>query len=284
MRDLIEAVSKALSRSGSSTSDLRIAQTLSSHDRSDVAVMTTASRGRFIAKRFRLEDAELRFEAEMTALEALEVRPLAPVAHLLGSDREALLLVMEYVGDTSVEDLLQGRPREDAERALVGYASAIGRLHRTGSEALGAVRQLREGRGYPDNRFWPPFARDPQASGVATYTSASAELVTAEINAVVAETFAESHERRTLIQWERGLWRIRSEFALSDAAVQSGRFRHSSGRRANRGRLPTGGLSHFVRHVMRRDLECHPQRIGQLRGACAEERRDVGPKDVLPFG
>jgi len=43
----------------------------------------------------------------MTALEALEVRPLAPVTHLLGSDREALLLVMEYVGDTSVEDLLQ---------------------------------------------------------------------------------------------------------------------------------------------------------------------------------
>ena len=202
MTDLIEAVSRALSRSGSSTSGLRVARTLSSHDRSDVAVMTTASRGRFIAKRFRLGDAELRFEAEITALEALEARPLAPVAHLLGSDREALLLVMEYVGDTSVEDLLQGRPREDAERALVGYASAIGRLHRTGSEALGAVRRWREGRGYPDNRFWPPFARNPQASGLATYTSASADLVTAEINAVVAETFAESHERRTLVQWD----------------------------------------------------------------------------------
>src|SRR2546428_1866376 len=202
MTDVIEAVSRALSRSGSSTSGLRVAQMLSTHDRSDVAVMTTASQGRLIAKRFRLEDADLRFEGEITAREALEARPLAPVAHLLGSDREALLLVMEYVGDTSVEDLLQGRHREDAERALVGYASAIGRLHRAGSEALGAVRQLREGRGYPDNRFWPPFARDPQASGLATYTSASAELVTAEINAVVAETFAESHERRTLIQWD----------------------------------------------------------------------------------
>ena len=201
MRDLIDAVSRALSRS-SSTSGLSLARTLSTHDRSDVAVLTTASHERFIAKRFRLEDAELRFEAEMTALEALEARPLSPVAHLLGTDRQALVLVMEYVGDTSVEDLLHGGHREEAEQALVGYASAIGRLHRAGSEAIGALRQRREAHGYPDNRFWPAFARDPQASGLATYTNASPELVTSEIKSVVAKTFADPHERRTLVQWD----------------------------------------------------------------------------------
>jgi hypothetical protein len=202
MSDLLEGASRALGRSGASASSLRIARTLSTHTRSEVSVLITPSNERLIVKRFREEDAELRFEAEMTALEALEARPLSPLAHLLGSDRKSLILVMEYVGDTSIEDLIQGREARPAESALLGYASAIGRLHRAGSGVLRALQLRREASGYPDSRSWPPFARDRQASGLATYTSASAELVTSEITAVVAETFAGEHEGRTLIQWD----------------------------------------------------------------------------------
>jgi len=202
MRDLLEGASRALGRSGASASGLRSARTLTTHTRSEVSVLIAASHERLIAKRFREEDAELRFEAEMTALEALDARPLSPLPHLLGSDRESLILVMEYVGDTSVEDLIQGGQARKAESALLGYASAIGRLHRAGSEALGALRLRREASGYLDSRFWPPFARDRRAPALATYTSASAELVTSEITAVVAETFADEREGRTLIQWD----------------------------------------------------------------------------------
>ena len=165
-------------------------------------MLTTGSHERLIAKRFRAGDAELRFEAELTALETLGAGMPAPVARLLGSDRASLLLVMEYVGDRSVEDALQGETREDAERSLVAYASAIGRLHRAGGEAVGTLSQLREVRGYSDSSFWPPFARDAQASGLAAYASASPELVTSEISEVVAETFADPRGRRTLIQWD----------------------------------------------------------------------------------
>jgi hypothetical protein len=202
MSDLLEGVSRALSRSRASGSGLRIVRMLSTHSRSEVAVLITASNERLIAKRFREEDAELRFDAEMTALEALDARPLSPLAHLLASDRESLILVMEYVGDTSIEDLIQSEQARDAEPALVGYASAIGRLHRAGSEVLGALRLRREAGGYPDNRFWPPFARDRQASGLSAYASATPEVVTSEVNAVVAETFADAHKGRTLIQWD----------------------------------------------------------------------------------
>lgn len=57
---------------------------------------------------------------------ALEARPQSPLAHLLGSDRGSLIVVMDYTGDTSIEDLIQGEQPEDAEPPLVGHASAIG--------------------------------------------------------------------------------------------------------------------------------------------------------------
>jgi hypothetical protein len=58
-----------------------------------------------------------------TALHGL-VGPLVP--RLLGADRESLVVVMEWLAGPTVEEVIRGTDRHDAERRLVAYARAIG--------------------------------------------------------------------------------------------------------------------------------------------------------------
>lgn len=183
--------------------DLRLIHSLATHVRSEVVVMSSLAGARVVAKQFRDGDAELRFEAEISALRALKPTA-APIPHLLGEDRDDLLIVMDFVDGPSVEDMIRGSDRDLALRHLVSYARAIRTLHRIGRSVVSNVAQAREGRGHPAMEFWPPFARDARAAvaRLTASTDAPSDRLTEEVGEVVERAFQNVGNAATLIQWD----------------------------------------------------------------------------------
>jgi len=201
LNEILQAVGRALQLDAER--DLNIERVLATHIRSEVVVIRTRLGERVIAKRFLESDADLRFEAESTALRGL-ADTAAPVPHFRGEDRKSLVLVMEALDGSTVEDVIRGNDREEAARGLVAYANAIGLLHLVGRDAALAIGRAREERGYDQSRFWPPFARDPRgaAARLAAFTDAPRDPLADEIAYVVARTFEAPGADATLIQWD----------------------------------------------------------------------------------
>lgn len=121
MSELLRAVGRTLDLDDEGV--LRIVGSVPTGVRSDVAVIATRSGDRLLAKRFLGTDAERRFEAELTALQALN-GTIATVPRCRGADRESLVVIMDASEGPTVEDLIRGTDRVEAERGLIGYAKA----------------------------------------------------------------------------------------------------------------------------------------------------------------
>jgi hypothetical protein len=169
--------------------------------RSETTVVVTPDGEHLLAKQFIDGDAELRFEAELTALHGL-VGPLVP--RLLGADRESLVVVMEWLAGPTVEEVIRGTDRHDAERRLVAYARAIGLLHAKGRHALAEITTARQERGFAPRDFWPPFARDPHGAALklSTFSASPLAELADEMVEVVDRTYGAPLDDATVVQWD----------------------------------------------------------------------------------